>query len=707
MKTKSKITSSIIIVISILAAAVFQACAITKAKGEENKGFPPSDAYKLMYEDEFNGKELNTADWMYRTGERLGGLNLPENVRIADGKLYIDYKKEIVDGKEWYTGGGIISKHLFGYGYYEVKSKLYGGTGGLHSSFWLLGLNNVGDGVNYPILNQVIEIDGYEVDSHKPERVYPNLHYYVGRHTGVGGVKEHIIDTSADYVVHGFEWLPNKIRWYVNGKMVGELENPEFYAPQNVWLTALACPGAFGGYPDDSKLPGFSTWEYFKFYARDLVGANLTGNSSFEYNTNKDYENNYKRNVQIPVSWIESGDNDASFIVETNSAYDGDCILKHHSDKPYKVETKQNLEFISNGTYKLTAMVRSSGGQKEAKMKVSGKGIKEQSVDIDATGSTWTKITIDNIEVTKSVCTISFYSDAEAGQWLEIDDVVFAMASGNDEINNDEINLEMNLPVKTYEFPGAIIADNAESSKFTKSGTWSESSLKGNIGSSLYSNSLSAFAQWKVDIPLTANYKVYFYNIGYENNMSKVKLEVTCNGETTVKEIDHKVSGSSWVELGEYNLEKGSKVTVKLSPGENMKGGYFRADCIKIVPVNALNIKDALIMKVDSNIAYKEMKKLKINRENPEITPYVENGEVFLPVNFIYECFDMDAVNSKDAVNLEADSNGFASMKAVEEALGKKVFYDSSGLIIISEHDNIFDPEEDKGIIAQIIKELF
>ena len=137
----------------------------------------PCSGYQMLYEEEFAGS-LNLKDWMYRTGERLGGYNLPENVFTKDGRLFQQMVYKDIQGKKCITGGGIISRRLFGYGYYETKCKLFSATGGMHSSFWSMGLNG-GDGEKMPVINTVYEIDGYEVDSHSPRRLTCNLNAYI------------------------------------------------------------------------------------------------------------------------------------------------------------------------------------------------------------------------------------------------------------------------------------------------------------------------------------------------------------------------------------------------------------------------------------------------------------------------------------------------------------------------------------------------
>lgn len=245
----------------------------------------PDSSYELVFSDEFDGTELNTDVWKYRTGDAYGGKNLKENVRITDGKLYLDYTK--TDGI--YSGAGIITDFNLPYGYYETKAKIFTGVNGLHTSFWTAG--------------GILEIDAFEADSNQgssaPIPQY-NLHYWWADHSMVGGTNfDNNTDgntSTSDWFISGFEWLPGKIIFYSNGKVVGTV-SPDVFSPSDLWLTAVATPdwhiNENGTYNiDDSKMDangyfGSSEYEYFRYYSKKLKGVNLLGNGHFELNRTK------------------------------------------------------------------------------------------------------------------------------------------------------------------------------------------------------------------------------------------------------------------------------------------------------------------------------------------------------------------------------------------------------------------------------------
>ena len=87
------------------------------------------------------------------------------------------------------------------------------------------------------------------------------------------------------------------------------------------------------------------------------------------------------------------------------------------------VESIQKLSDISNGWYTLKAWVRSSRGQKEAYIALKDCGTDEVRASVPITPSDkWLQIVV-SAKVTKHECTISLYSDADAGEWVSFDNI--------------------------------------------------------------------------------------------------------------------------------------------------------------------------------------------------------------------------------------------------------------------------------------------
>ena len=375
-------------------------------------GAPPSADYELLFAEEFVGERVNEQDWSFRTGLRTGtginGLNLEANVVVSGGHLIVTAKQETIQGKLENTGGGLISKHRFGYGYYECRSQPFMGGRGVHTAFWQRGLgadNNV-----------IFEIDSYELDS--TYRIASNNLYVDVSPSGYMDLawphRANVpLTLPADgWFIDGYEYSPEGVTFYDHGRVVARADLTGLVAAQNVWLTALNGVGTV----DAAKLPGQTRFDYFRFYARDHPGANLLANGGFEYNQEK-------VDPQRPVAWTETGDASAARVFRGGAAH-GDYKLRHESTRVYTARTAQSLQFIRNGDYELRARVRRGPGQTVARLRVQDYGGADLAVDFPVSG-VWTDLSIPDIAVTLQGVTIAIESAGDGAGWLEVDEIQF------------------------------------------------------------------------------------------------------------------------------------------------------------------------------------------------------------------------------------------------------------------------------------------
>lgn len=370
--------------------------------------------YTLLFEENFVGNKLNEDIWEFRTGRRTGmgymdGLNLKENVYVKDSALHVAIKHELINGKWENTGGGVISKLNFGYGYYECLSKPFMEGHGVHTSFWQRGSSTPN--------NNIFEIDSYEIDSKTwvaTNNLYvdlapnKNLKYTPWPHRA----QVPFTFNKDGWFLDAYEFTPEGVIFYDNGEIVAKAEYTELNAHQAVWLTALNGVGKV----DSTQLPGESVFKYFKYYGKDYPGYTILPNGNFEYNFNK-------IDFSKPVCWTPKGTEGAIKIM-AGDAFRDEHKLKIGHGKSHSASLSQNLTFIMNGEYELSAMVRSTGGQKEAKLIASGFGDSDMSVKIPKSEN-WVKVILPKIKVTNNKITIRIEVEGEANQWLEIDDINF------------------------------------------------------------------------------------------------------------------------------------------------------------------------------------------------------------------------------------------------------------------------------------------
>jgi beta-glucanase (GH16 family) len=244
----------------------------------------PSSLYTLTFDDEFNGTAVDTSKWNYRTDVRGWSAQRPQNVTEGGGLMTINLKKESYGGMS-YTGGGLVSKQAFHYGYYETRVRTNVGSG-WHPSFWAMASD--GSTTNWP--DRRTEIDGFEMDSHRPTVLSHNINPWLpdgSREPTISSGNYNVgFDMSAAFHTYGFEWTENQVKYYVDGA----LKFTASYSPTcctkhdyiNAWLSAIAInlnnsPGV-----DESKLPGTVQWDYFRYYAKDGYTDN-DGPSAYRY----------------------------------------------------------------------------------------------------------------------------------------------------------------------------------------------------------------------------------------------------------------------------------------------------------------------------------------------------------------------------------------------------------------------------------------
>jgi len=151
---------------------------------------------------------------------------------------------------------------------------------------------------------------------------------------------------------------------------------------------------------------------------------------------------------------------------------------------------------------------------------------------------------------------------------------------------------------------------------------------------------------------------------------------------------------------------------------------------------------DTIEMYVDSGRAIVNGAECYIDEDNKAVTPIVENARTLVPVRFIAESLKMNVswnewnklvtiTNGNAVVKFTIGSNEMIvndekrpidkdndkiiaktendrtliPVRALLEAIGKKVFYDR-GLIVISDKENIYNAETDKAILDGIIAKL-
>lgn len=241
-------------------------------------------SYELAWQDEFNGDSLDQSKWDFRTDTKDWSVQLPRNISLRDGNLWITVNKIDENGEDLnttasalsktfygyvpeggpgtYTGGGVISKETFGYGYFEARMRIMAGKG-WHSSFLLMKHDGTG-GTSTSVAD--LELDIIENDSIDPVSFSINTQRWKGEHAthshkGVPSLP------LFDYHVFGCEYTPSVVRYFFDGDLVQTVDISSL--PQgevNIWLSSIASSRGNTDSVDDSRLPGHIDIDYVRFY---------------------------------------------------------------------------------------------------------------------------------------------------------------------------------------------------------------------------------------------------------------------------------------------------------------------------------------------------------------------------------------------------------------------------------------------------------
>jgi beta-glucanase (GH16 family) len=229
---------------------------------------PPN--YVLQWSDNFSGGTLDVTKWNYRTDIKAKSAQLPANISVSNGHMNIAVRHQNFGGKE-FTGGGIVSKAAFRYGYFVAEAKTTRNPG-WHSSFWML----AGSGVTTYAPGALTEIDDFEINSSAPDVISMGLLEWSGgksvASTRCNTNYKPGWSTAEGFHTYGLGWTEQEIQYYIDGfRICRQPYPPTQYTHDavNVWLTSI-------GYSSDIAVTDSSSVVSFRnvaYYIRDYYIA--------------------------------------------------------------------------------------------------------------------------------------------------------------------------------------------------------------------------------------------------------------------------------------------------------------------------------------------------------------------------------------------------------------------------------------------------
>lgn len=250
---------------------------------------PQLEGYELLWNDEFDGTEMNMDIWDYDphepgwTNNELQEYTVgTENVFVRDGKLVLKaIKTTDENGNDYYTSGKVKTqgKKDFMYGKVVARAKVPEGKG-LWPAIWMMPT----DEGYYGQWPKCGEIDIMEVLGNQTSIAYSTIHY--GEPHAEQQGKLQLTDTTFadDFHDYSVEWEPGEMRFYIDTELVLTAKD---------WFTAV--PG------EDNKPYPAPFDQPFYVQMNLAVGGNWPGNPDETTNfDNAEFEIDYVRVYQKP-----------------------------------------------------------------------------------------------------------------------------------------------------------------------------------------------------------------------------------------------------------------------------------------------------------------------------------------------------------------------------------------------------------------------
>ncbi len=267
--------------IKVTADSVYSAtCAVTVTKED----LP----YQLVWSDEFDSTALNLNKWSYETGGNGWGnqekeyyTTRPSNLRLEDGNLVIEAKKEDYNGNS-YTSARINTRDKFAFTYGKIEARISLPVGkGTWPAFWMMGSNITA--VRWPMCG---EIDIMEHIGSQPTMISHAVHTYEKNGSkGNNWYSRKYLDNLEDnFHTYGIEWEKqanegdDNMSFFIDGVKSATIWQQHVNSTSKDWpfnndfyvILNLAIGGTMGGTVDDAIFnnPVLMKVDYVRVYQR-------------------------------------------------------------------------------------------------------------------------------------------------------------------------------------------------------------------------------------------------------------------------------------------------------------------------------------------------------------------------------------------------------------------------------------------------------
>jgi beta-glucanase (GH16 family) len=248
----------------LLPALAWQAAAAPPLFSEHVPAVVRND-YRMVWQDEFDGRALDAAKWKVRGDGKVRRLG-----RVSRDTISLDGKGHCVirvlrDKDGTYLIGQIATEGLFEpmFGYYECRAEMNRSLGP-HVAFWLQSptFGRVGD----PAADGT-EIDIFEYHRKQPGIIHHNLHWdgYGEKHKSHGH-KVAIPGIDTGFHTFGLLWTEDGYVFYVNGRETWRADKAVSRRGQFIILSAEL--SGWGGDPAKGTFPDEVRFDYVRVYQK-------------------------------------------------------------------------------------------------------------------------------------------------------------------------------------------------------------------------------------------------------------------------------------------------------------------------------------------------------------------------------------------------------------------------------------------------------
>lgn len=175
---------------------------------------PEENGYKLIWEDNFEGSELDTTKFQLRqTGARRIGYNDPSMVRVENGNLLLMYdirKDSVLSGMI-----GTANTFMTTYGYFECRARMPKSVGPW-AAFWFQS-PQISDGEDPGKYGAEIDVFEYFKGLGNDTMTHC-LHWAYGpNQQSSGQMTSYLEGLSAGFHTFGLEWTDTKYSFFIDG----------------------------------------------------------------------------------------------------------------------------------------------------------------------------------------------------------------------------------------------------------------------------------------------------------------------------------------------------------------------------------------------------------------------------------------------------------------------------------------------------------